>query len=903
MMQVDTAAVLEALADGACLVTVNQRLSRHWVERYQRWQVAQGATHWPTANIVPWAAWLESLHVDALMAGLSEHWLPAELAQRQLWRRVVAESAEVLLNPGMAADGAREAWAIGHAWRCFGGAIPGQSLPATERLSLDQFAFKRWADRYHEMSLADTFVDAATLPDHLATIIKTHTARTLLPARVVLAGFDALTPQQQDFFSTCAEGDCAVVKHVSTNAQGELKVGEFADANEELAAVVSATRALVDSDASTAIAVVIPDLHARRSEVLAAFDREYFPTLNPDEILQVGRPYDLSLGLPLSEMSVVRSALLALQLVYKNLETAELSRLLHSPYLAQYDDEHQARELLDRNLRADGYDRLDATQLLKCLLERYKSHGYLLAALQQTLQSCQRSVASAGVWAARFGQLLGDLDWPGTGLDSTEYQAVQAWYGCLDRLVQLDDGNEFDSHTALHELSLLADEQVFQLDTPHVPIQIMGRLESRGLQVDQLFVTGLDSSAWPALANPSPYLPITAQQQAGYPAASHEISAQLAETEFLAWQRAAPQVMFSYAIAKGDEELVGSPLLLTLAAINDIAIERNNPSNALSVLEAVRSSIGLEAVIDQVGPPVQDDEALRGGAKLFENQALCPFKAFAAHRLGVRALEEPNPGLDPRETGNLVHAALENFWCEVKTSNALLAMNEANVENALVIAINKALDERDISEPLRTLEALRIEKLLKQWIDGKERCRVPFAVLSTEKEFEIDYSGVQVKLKVDRIDQLATGEKVIIDYKTGTSNTISGWGAERIENPQLPIYATSQDNIKAVAFAQVARHQCRFLGVASDDDLLPDVKPGLRNVEGVTGTADWEACQAHWRSSLHMLAAEIHDGHAAVDPTTKACHFCELAPLCRVDADALKLRQAALSENGEEDSP
>jgi hypothetical protein len=70
-------------------------------------------------------------------------------------------------------------------------------------------------------------------------------------------------------------------------------------------------------------------------------------------------------------------------------------------------------------------------------------------------------------------------------------------------------------------------------------------------------------------------------------------------------------------------------------------------------------------VVDAELPPISTEESTRGGARLLELQAACPFRAQAEVRLGARALEEPAMGVDAAERGDLVHAALARLWSEL----------------------------------------------------------------------------------------------------------------------------------------------------------------------------------------------------------------------------------------------
>jgi hypothetical protein len=78
---------------------------------------------------------------------------------------------------------------------------------------------------------------------------------------------------------------------------------------------------------------------------------------------------------------------------------------------------------------------------------------------------------------------------------------------------------------------------------------------------------------------------------------------------------------------------------------------------------------------------------------------------------------------------------------------------------------------------------------------------------------------------VDRIDQLADGRQVIIDYKTGAAVDTKNWAEQRITEPQLPIYAALvNEDVAAVVFAKVLLDKPAFAGVADEKDILPGVQ-------------------------------------------------------------------------------
>jgi len=277
---------------------------------------------------------------------------------------------------------------------------------------------------------------------------------------------------------------------------------------------------------------------------------------------------------------------------------------------------------------------------------------------------------------------------------------------------------------------------------------------------------------------------------------------------------------------------------------------------------------------------------VKGGARLFENQALCPFKAFALHRLQIRPLEEAGLGLDPRQHGTLLHQALELFWQSVKSHQALMALSEEQLNQQLSEVVDAAIDSVEVPTRLRRIEKQRLVHLMREWLTGWEMPRVDFVVENLEQKLQIEHGGIVMNVVLDRIDRIGNS-LAVIDYKTGVNNKVGTWADDRISNPQLPLYVLTNEQIEAASFAQVARNQCRFIGVASDGDTLPKVSSEIRRTVSDQSAekplANWQQWRNHWKQSLDSIAGELRSGLASVTPMKNACQFCELKSLCRVN--------------------
>jgi ATP-dependent helicase/nuclease subunit B len=173
---------------------------------------------------------------------------------------------------------------------------------------------------------------------------------------------------------------------------------------------------------------------------------------------------------------------------------------------------------------------------------------------------------------------------------------------------------------------------------------------------------------------------------------------------------------------------------------------------------------------------------------------------------------------------------------------------------------------------------VRLQNLLSKWLDV-ERARPPFTIDALEtKDQAARFAGIEFRVRIDRVDRLADGARILIDYKTGAAS--ADWRGDRPENPQLPIYALLQpDALIAVAYAKVNAAESRFVTESERARIFP--RSQRTKLEGMASFADLVQV---WSRRLTRIAGEFAAGHAEVAPTVKACLSCHLQGLCRVPA-------------------
>ena len=838
---------------GITVVTPNRRLAQVLKAEFDVFQTGNGLSTWEDADILPLEAFVARRYEDALYAesGGALPMLLSDAQSRILWEEAVGASkwAGALLDVPQTAARAMDAWRLAQAWDLAGG---------LDKFALneDTRAFADWAGAYARRLRKQGQVDAQQLYDlDLGSGAKT-------PKLVVAYAFDVLPARAKRFLESFPLETCAPDRHA-----GQAGKASFASPRDELEAAAKWARARLE-EGKDRIGVVVPDVALRRREVVRVFTR----------VMGSPVPFNLSIGEPLSGFPIAAAALSLIEFSLRELPFEAASRLVRSPFLGGAESEGAARARFDAKLRQEA----DATITLPKLISQL-GDGLVLRGYFEGIFKLKAEGSTPHDWAQHFTAVLDAAGFPGERtLDSAEYQARAKFNEVLGELARLSlVVSRLSGPQALARLKRLCAETLFQPEGAEgemrAPVQVLGLLESAGIGFDALWVGGLTDNQWPLRARPDPFLPVALQKRAGIPEASAEGALELDRRLTDGWLSAAQEVVFSWPRREEDRDLLPSPLI---AGVPERAIVVPACDSHRDLIFRKRKA---ETYTDETAPPLAD-ASVRGGTRVLADQAACPFRAFARHRLRARELDAPEEGLDAMERGILIHRLMEEIWKEAKTSAAL----DTDLTPIIRRAAATAVAELKIEGRFADLERARLARLAEEWL-LEERKRKPFEVVKTEEEAVRPVGALMLKGRIDRMDRLADGTHVLIDYKTGSSATPKAWRGERPDEPQLPFYAlTGGEDVKAVAFAKVRPGQMRFMGYAEDKLALPKV----------THFANWQELVAEWRAGLTNLADGFASGDARVDPKNgiKTCANCDLHTLCRVHEKLSALE----GEEGEE---
>ena len=151
-----------------------------------------------------------------------------------------------------------------------------------------------------------------------------------------------------------------------------------------------------------------------------------------------------------------------------------------------------------------------------------------------------------------------------------------------------------------------------------------------------------------------------------------------------------------------------------------------------------------------------------------------------------------------------------------------------------------------------------------------------FEVIETESETKVDIDGLKFSTRIDRMDRLKDGSKLIIDYKTGKNIGLSKLTNQPLEQAQLPIYAISNE-VDGIAFATINTQNCEFKAITKNKYDLPISSQSINRMP------EWKKQVSDWKSELVNASQQFQNGNAQVLPSSHACDYCDYDLLCRVD--------------------
>lgn len=816
----------------------------------QQWEAVladRDSSAWPSRRFCTWPELLGACFDSVVERGLEPQVLILSTNQTErLWRRVIenSESGRQLIAAGGVARWARQ----GRRSLLEHGALPSDQKGASWHG--DSRIFLSWNRQFEAELKRNDWID----PDSLLYRINRLPAE-LVACDLILLDPPRPTPEMDSLIQAwraagsridCIEPDdydAAIEAVVAPDPAGEIR----------LAADWAADR--LRGAADRRFAIVVPDLKSRLEEVETALTDRLDSTQLSSTVSR-----------PVGDVAILGAALTALELIGGGEGFDRLGRWLRSPFFVS-DDPNRTREAaaLEIEWRKDPRAQRDFADAWRHLgLGSRLARGLpdLAQRLDRVFDRMPRRATPTG-WTAAWQSSLRLLGWQGfeTGLPA---RLQSAWDNAWARFAELTAiVGTVDNGTALELFDeIVASERIYE-PMALTGVVLMEHPAQVGPGFDGVWMTGCSDETLMAADAPNPLLPWRIQAELGMPGSNPEIALAAATDDLARLRRRVPEARFSCPGRVGDEPRLPSPLL-----------DRWQPAPASGLsCGATAGRIGTRSweQLDDPAPPLAG-ERIPGGTRTLDLQACCPVRAFCAARLRALPLAPPERGVDPRLRGLLVHRALELLLDPDRPAAGIPASVEA--------AVAELTRPGDACwSALLGAERSRIERLIEKLMEI-EAGRSPFATIAVEHRTQVRIDGRRLDCRIDRVDRLAAGDTLLIDYKTARSPRV-GWFEPRLDDCQLPVYALDSTPA-AIATIRLRGDRVDYRWAGRELALPGKVQS--------FDEAGWQTQLDRWRQQIGELLAEFVGGDVRV-PADAAEHVGEdgrdraggaFAPLTRV---------------------
>lgn len=420
-------------------------------------------------------------------------------------------------------------------------------------------------------------------------------------------------------------------------------------------------------------------------------------------------------------------------------------------------------------------------------------------------------------------------------------------------------------------------------------LQIMGPLETRALDFDQVMILSCNEGMFPRRSVSSSFIPPELRKGFGLP--TYEFQDAVWAYYFYRLIQRASKVTLVYDSRteglKGGEE---SRYIKQLEYHFNVPVRRSfakaEASGDFSPKEIVKTEEDIEII-----------RQTRLSASALKNYLDCPAKFYYATVKKLRKRNEVSEDLDSGMLGNVYHGTMQRLYSEemaggkTVTADYLsgLARKPAAIKEIVRSLILEQLHSLEVTGRDLVVADVIVEYVLKTLKRDVELIKSSgsdgFLILGLERKFEREIDGFRFIGFVDRMDSLRPGEIRIVDYKTGKVedkdvNITDGNAAGVVD----ALFGPGNEGRPKIAF-QLYLYDvfCRESGLYRGERMVNVIYPPANLfTEPVKEVPVSEEFMKLTEERLHGLLAEISSIEVPFRRTTeeKTCTYCDFRMIC-----------------------
>ena len=307
---------------------------------------------------------------------------------------------------------------------------------------------------------------------------------------------------------------------------------------------------------------------------------------------------------------------------------------------------------------------------------------------------------------------------------------------------------------------------------PAQGLQVMGVLETRSLDFDNLLVLSANEGVLPKNERAKSMIPYVVRQH--YHLADEEKKVMIYSNNFFRLFRRAKHIDIVYSMYNASGEAEESRFIRQMLALKDWDVRYSKlvPSTSVPVERDQQAFAKTGDIVEQMITKTLSPSALN----TYMN---CPRSYYYSQVKGLKKEEDISEDLQINQIGTLFHKAAELFYSRYgdKAITAEMLDNDKTVE--IEKATKGALDELiygkkpELETTPGFLLVVRgvLNELMLRLVEMDKKV-TPFRIFSLEKEYycDVDIDGKRLRIggRIDRVDLLSDNKLRIVDYKAGS---------------------------------------------------------------------------------------------------------------------------------------
>ena len=287
----------------------------------------------------------------------------------------------------------------------------------------------------------------------------------------------------------------------------------------------------------------------------------------------------------------------------------------------------------------------------------------------------------------------------------------------------------------------------------HARVQVLGLLEARMNRADLVICAGLNEGTWPARGSVDALLAPPVLRALGVPGGDFRIGLSAHD---LAGAMGAPEVVLSRSERDEGGPAIPSRFLLRVQALLSDLLPNYEDHEAIALASAMTRA---EPAPDYPRPapvPRAEQRDVDISATALDRLLGDPYQFFAQKIMGLSDLDALDADPDALWQGNVAHEILERWHIARKADPAA----------PIAPIMEQVLDEQNADPLIRGLWQPRLQKAL-EWVEDTVSAYDGRDIIAVEAKGGMQFDGVFVHGRADRLDRLSDGSLAIVDYKTG----------------------------------------------------------------------------------------------------------------------------------------